>query len=73
MDIKATKIELIKTILDIDNNEFIQKVADFINKEKVDFWNELSPAEKKEIKQGIEELNEGKRISYDSFLRKISE
>jgi len=72
MDIKTTKIELVKAILDIDNNEFIQKVADFINKEKVDFWNELSPDEKNEIKQGIEELNQGKRISYDSFLKKIS-
>jgi hypothetical protein len=72
VDIKTTKIELVKAILDIDNNEFIQKVADFINKEKVDFWNELSLEEKNEIKQGIEELNQGKRISYDSFLKKIS-
>ncbi len=72
MDIETTKIELVKAILDIDNKEFIQKVADFINKEKVDFWNELSFDEKKEIKQGIDELNKGKRISYDSFLKKIS-
>lgn len=72
MDIKTNKIELVKAILDIDNNEFIQKVADFINKEKVDFWNELSLDERNEIKQGIEELNQGKRISYDSFLKKIS-
>ena len=72
MDIETTKIELVKAILDIDNKEFIQKVADFINKEKVDFWNELSLDEKKEIKQGIDELNKGKRISYDSFLKKIS-
>jgi hypothetical protein len=72
VDIETTKIELVKAILDIDNKEFIQKVADFINKEKVDFWNELSFDEKKEIKQGIDELNKGKRISYDSFLKKIS-
>ncbi|CAL66107.1 hypothetical protein GFO_1133 [Christiangramia forsetii KT0803] len=72
MDIKTTKIELVKAILEIDNNDFIQKVADFINKEKVDFWDELSASEQKEIKQGIEELNQGKRVSYDSFLKKIS-
>tara|TARA_R110000868_G_scaffold220257_1_gene471394 strand:- start:283 stop:501 length:219 start_codon:yes stop_codon:yes gene_type:complete len=72
MDIQSTKIELVKTILAIENNEFIQKVADFINKEKVDFWNELSASEQKEIKQGIDELNKGKRVSYDSFLKKIS-
>ncbi|WP_034893355.1 hypothetical protein [Gillisia sp. Hel_I_29] len=72
MDIKTTKIELVKAILEIDNNEFIQRVADFINKEKVDFWNELSSAEQKEIKQGIQELDQGKKVSYDSFLKKIS-
>ncbi|EGV44319.1 hypothetical protein BZARG_595 [Bizionia argentinensis JUB59] len=72
MDIQTTKIELVKTILAIENIEFIQKVADFISKEKIDFWNELSASEQKEIKKGIDDLNQGKRISYDSFLRKIS-
>ncbi|TVZ27651.1 hypothetical protein JM83_2702 [Gillisia sp. Hel_I_86] len=72
MDIKTTKIELVKAILDIDNNEFIQRVADFINKEKIDFWNELSLAEQNEIKQGIQELDQGNKVSYDSFLKKIS-
>ncbi len=71
MDIQSTKIELVKTILAIENNEFIQKVADFISKEKVDFWNELSTSEQNEIKQGIDQLNNGKRVSYDSFLKKI--
>ena len=72
MDIQSTKIELVKAILAIENNEFIQKVADFIKKERVDFWNELNTAEQNEIKKGIDELNQGKRVSYDSFLNKIS-
>ncbi|MBC8757123.1 hypothetical protein H2O64_20790 [Kordia sp. YSTF-M3] len=72
MDIQATKIELVKTILAIENSEFIQKVADFVNKEKVDFWNELSASQQDEIKKGINELDEGKRVSYDAFLKKIS-
>jgi hypothetical protein len=72
MDIQSTKIELVKTILAIENSEFIQKVADFINKEKIDFWNELSASEQNEIKKGIDDLNQGKRVSYDSFLKKIS-
>jgi len=72
MDIQSTKIELVKAILAIENTEFIQKIADFINKEKVDFWDELSVNEQNEIKKGIEELNSGKRVSYDSVLKKIS-
>ena len=72
MDIRTTKLELLKTILEIDNTEFIQKVADFVKKEKIDFWDELSLSEQSEIKQGIKELDKGKRVSYDSFLKKIS-
>lgn len=72
MDIRTTKLELLKTILETENTDFIQRVADFVKKEKVDFWDELTLSEQSEIKQGIEELDKGKRVSYESFLKKIS-
>ena len=72
MDIQTTKLELLKTILENENSEFIQRVADFVKKEKTDFWNELSLSEQTEIKKGIEDLDNGKRVSYESFLKKIS-
>lgn len=72
MDIQSSKIALVKTILAIDNIDFIQKVVDFIKNEKGDIWDELSVSQQKEIKKGIAELEEGKRASYASFLEKIS-
>ena len=72
MDIQTTKLELLKIILENENSEFIQRVADFVKKEKNDFWNELSLSEQEEIKSGIQELDRGERISYESFLKKIS-
>ncbi|MBZ9728906.1 hypothetical protein LB467_04340 [Salegentibacter sp. JZCK2] len=72
MDIQTTKLKLLKTILENENSEFIQKVADFVQKESSDFWDELNEIEQKEIKQGIEDLDRGKRVSYESFLKKIS-
>ena len=72
MDIQTTKLELLKTVMNSEDTEFIERVANFVKKEKTDFWNELSPAEQKEIKQGIDELNNGKRVSYNFFLKKIS-
>jgi len=72
MNIQASKIALVKMILNIENDKFIEKITEFIKTEKVDFWNELSLSEQKEIEKGIEELNKGKRISYDDFLKKIS-
>ena len=72
MDIRTVKLELLKTILENENAEFIQKVSDFVRKEKSDFWNELSLAERKEIQKGVEELENGRRVSYETFLKKIS-
>ncbi len=72
MDIQTTKLELLKIILENENSEFIQRVSDYVKKEKKDFWNELNLSEQKEIKKGIEDLNKGKRVSYESFLNKIS-
>jgi hypothetical protein len=72
MDIQTTKLALLKTILENENSEFIQRVADFVKKEKADFWNELSLAEQQDIQKGIDDLDNGKRVSYESFLKKIS-
>ena len=72
MDIQTSKIALVKMILNIENDKFIEKITEFIQNEKVDFWNELSLAEQKEIEKGIEELNEGKRVEFNDFLKKIS-
>lgn len=49
-----------------------KRVADFVKKEKADFWNELSLSEQNEIIKGIEELDNGKRVTYESFIKKIS-
>ncbi|HEY9169819.1 MAG TPA: hypothetical protein VIN72_10050 [Lutibacter sp.] len=72
MNIQTSKIELVKMILSIENDKFIEKITEFIQKEKVDFWNELSLSEQKEIEKGIKELNKGKRVEFNDFLKKIS-
>ena len=72
MDIQATKLKLIKVILEDENSEFIERVANFVKMEKNDIWSDLSLTEQKEIKKGIQELDKGKRVSYESFLKKIS-
>jgi len=72
MNIQTSKIELVKMILNIENDKFIEKITEFIQKEKVDFWNELSLSEQKEIEKGIKQLNKGKRVEFNDFLKKIS-
>lgn len=72
MNNQASKIELVKMILNIENEKFIQRITEFIQKEKIDFWSELSLSEQKEITKGIKELNKGKRVEFNDFLSKIS-
>lgn len=72
MDIQTSKIELMKLILDIDNSDFFQQVINFIKNEKSDFWNDLSISEQNEIRKGIQDLDQGNRIPYSEFLKKIS-
>ncbi len=40
--------------------------------EKRDFWDELSSFQKTEIMEGIEQLDRGERVSYESILKKIN-
>ena len=72
MNVQSTKIELAKLILSIENPKVISRIAEFLKSETQDFWNELSEVEKKEIELGIKQLNEGKRTSFDDFLKRVS-
>ena len=72
MVIRTSKIALVKMILNIENDKFIEKITEFVQKEKVDFQNELSLSEQKEIEKGIKQLNKGKRDEFKDFLKKIS-
>ena len=72
MDIQTSKIELAKLILNIENKSVLEKIINVLKTEQSDFWNELSKDEKAEIKMGIEQLDSGKRISAEDFLRRVS-
>jgi len=72
MDIKTTKLELVKMILGIENPQLINRLKKYLEKETVDFWEELSESEKEEIKLGISQLNDGNKIAFDDFLKKVS-
>jgi len=72
MNTQASKLELVKLIVDIDNDQIIEKLLDVLKSEEKDFWIALSESEKKEIELGIKQLDAGQRISLDDFLKKVS-
>lgn len=70
MDIQAIKLKLVKAILEIDNTDFIQKVANLIQTEKTDFWDELSVEQQEEIKQGSLDILQENSTEYETFMSK---
>jgi len=72
MDIQTSKIELAKLILSIDSPELIEKIRKLLVNETDDFWKTLTTSEKEEIEYGLDQLNQGKRISMEETFRKIS-
>ena len=73
MDLQAAKLELVKLILNIDNQSVIDRMLNSLRSERSDFWDELSDTDKEFIKIGIEQLDSGNRISLDDYERKIAE
>jgi len=67
MDIQASKIEVAKMILDLEDFKLIEKVRKLITKEKKDFYDEFTEDQKLEIQYGIEQLDRGESISWEDF------
>ncbi len=72
MDIQSAKLELVKLILNLDNQQVIDKILHLLKSEQEDFWLQLSDAEKEEIKTGIKQLDTGERIAIEDFLDRVS-
>ena len=65
------KLAFINDFINLENEETISKLEKLLWQNN-DFWNDLSLSEKEEIEQGIKELDEGKKVSWEDFLAKVS-
>lgn len=74
MDLKLQnkKIELIQWLSTLDDMSIIEKIMKLREREKSDWWNEISEEEKQSIEKGIEDANSGKVKSF-SEVKKIYE
>lgn len=68
MDIKTSKIILIKEILDIETPELIEKIIKLLKNEKKDFWDHLSDQQQQEILKADTEIAKEETIDYETFI-----
>lgn len=72
MDLQTSKVELVKMILNIENQSVLDKIMHLLKSEKSDFWRDLSQNERKNIQLGINQLNKGEGIELKDFVKKVS-
>ena len=72
MDLQASKIELAKLILNIENPNVISKLIAFLKTKENDFWFDLTSAQQQDIKNAIAELDRGERISWKEARDKVA-
>lgn len=63
MNIQTSKIELAKIVLDIDNPDLIQEIADLISSKEG-----ISKLQKQKIDEAIYSLNHNEGISHDMVM-----
>lgn len=67
--LQEKKIELIQWLSTLDDISIIEKIVELREREKIDWWNELSTDEKKSIEKGIKDADSGNLKSH-SHARK---
>ncbi len=71
MNIQAEKIEIIKLILETDNQSILESIKELFNRNKtVNFWATLPQDQKDDIMQGIIEIENGEIVDYKDFMEK---
>ncbi|GGF32921.1 hypothetical protein [Echinicola rosea] len=70
MDIKTEKYALIEYITQIEDLSIIEKLKEFVKANDHDFWNDLSEDQKREAKEGMNDLDSGLKFDYEDVLSK---
>ena len=71
MDIQLEKIEIMKLLLETENPLIIASIKKVFQKEQKDFYHELSDEEKQGIDEGLEDIKNGRVVSYDDMKKEF--
>ena len=71
MDLQAEKIELMKLLLETDNEEIISQLKSVFRRKEYDFYDDLPEHVKKDIDAGLEDVRNGDVYDHKSVMRDI--
>lgn len=64
VSLENKKIELIQWLSTLEDKSLIDQLMKLREKEKKDWWNEISTSEKESIEKGIKDADNGKLTSH---------
>ena len=69
MDIQLEKKELMKLLKETENPSVIKGIRNVFQKEKKDWWDELSVDQQNSLNESLEEYERGEFSSFDEFIK----
>ena len=70
MDIQLEKLEAINMLKETNDPSIIMAVAKLLRKEKKDWWDDLTEAQKEDVAQSELEFERGEFTSIDDVMKK---
>lgn len=68
MDIQFEKIELMKLLLETENPSIINGIKKVFQREKKDWWDELSDEQKADIEEGERQIQNGEFVTFNEMM-----
>ena len=70
MNIPLEKLELIKMLLETNDESVITSIRNVFTSKKKDWWEELSEEQRFEIEESEREIERGEYVSFEGFIQK---
>ncbi len=70
MNIPLEKLELIKMLLETNDESVIASIKNVFTSKKKDWWEELSEEQRFEIEESEREIERGEYVNFEGFIQK---
>ncbi|NJX15401.1 hypothetical protein [Tamlana crocina] len=71
MNIEATKLELMHLLLQTQKESLLKKLKAVFEEEQVDWWNDLSEHEQKEVETGLKQAEKGNYAKNETVMKRF--
>ncbi len=69
MDIQAIKIELVQRLLQVDQQQVLERVKEILEEAEMDFWDQLSVGDREAIDDGLAQLDRGEFVPEEEVKK----